>query len=53
MVNAYFYAAIHPDHRHFLRFAFEGTAYKYLVLPFGLSLAPRRCLRSGRKAFAY
>ncbi len=25
----------------FLRFAFEGVAYQYTVLPFGLSLAPR------------
>ncbi len=33
----------HPDsphHRRFLRFAFEGVAYQYMVLPFGLSLAP-------------
>ncbi len=34
----------HPDcphHQQFLRFAFEGVAYNYMVLPFGLSLAPR------------
>ena len=30
-----------PAPQQFLRFAFEGTAYEYLVLPFGLSLAPR------------
>ncbi len=30
-----------PHHRRFLRFAFEGVAYQYKVLPFGLSLAPR------------
>ncbi len=29
-----------PHHRRFLRFAFEGVAYQYKVLPFGLSLAP-------------
>ncbi len=28
-------------HRPFLRFAFEGWAYQYKVLPFGLSLSPR------------
>ncbi len=28
-------------HRQFLRFAFEGVAYQYKILPFGLSLAPR------------
>ncbi|XDV39639.1 hypothetical protein PO909_008842 [Leuciscus waleckii] len=28
-------------HRRYLRFAFEGQAYQYTVLPFGLSLAPR------------
>ncbi|KAI2664298.1 Transposon Ty3-G Gag-Pol polyprotein [Labeo rohita] len=32
---------IAPHHRRFLRFAFEGVAYQYTVLPFGLSLAPR------------
>ncbi len=32
---------IAPHHRRFLRFAFEGTAYQYSVLPFGLALAPR------------
>ncbi len=30
-----------PHHRPFLRFAFEGVAYQYTILPFGLSLAPR------------
>ncbi len=35
---------LHPDspnHRWFLRFAFNGVAYQYTALPFGLSLAPR------------
>ncbi len=39
----------HPDsphHRRFLRFAFEGVAYKHTVLPFRLSLAPCTFLRS-------
>ncbi|CAM4653335.1 unnamed protein product [Leuciscus chuanchicus] len=29
------------QHRPFLRFAFEGQAYQYAVLPFGLALSPR------------
>ncbi|MGH0135648.1 UNVERIFIED_CONTAM: hypothetical protein FKN15_044667 [Acipenser sinensis] len=32
---------IKPVHRRYLRFAFQGTAYEFCVLPFGISLAPR------------
>ncbi|XDV35164.1 hypothetical protein PO909_005166 [Leuciscus waleckii] len=39
--DAYFQIQITPRHRPFLRFAFDGRAYQYTVLPFGLSLAPR------------
>ncbi len=39
--DAYFHASILPRHRPFLRFAFEGRAWQYRVLPFGLSLSPR------------
>ncbi len=39
--DPYFHIQIAPHHRRFLRFAFEGVAYQYTVLPFGLSLAPR------------
>ena len=39
--DAYFQIQIASRHRRFLRFAFEGRAYQYTVLPFGLSLAPR------------
>ncbi len=39
--DAYFHVLILPCHRPFLRFAFEGRAYQYKVLPFGLSLSPR------------
>ena len=39
--DAYFHVPIHPSHWKYLRFAFEGEAYEYQVLPFGLSLAPR------------
>ncbi len=45
--DMYFYIQVAPYHRLFLRFAFEGVAYQYKVLPFGLSLAPRtftRCM---------
>ncbi len=45
--DAYFHIQVAPHHRRFLRFAFEGVAYQYKVLPFGLSLAPRtftRCM---------
>ncbi len=39
--DAYFHVSILPRHRSFLRFAFEGRAYQYKALPFGLSLSPR------------
>ncbi len=39
--DSYFHVAIFPRHRSVLRFAFEGRAYKYKVLPFGLYLSPR------------
>jgi hypothetical protein len=39
--DAYFHIQIAPHHRRFLRFAFEGVAYQFKVLPFGLALAPR------------
>ena len=52
LTDAYFHVAIHPDHRQFLRFAFEGTAYEYLVLPFGLSLAPRTFTKCVEAALA-
>ena len=47
--DAYFQIQIASRHRRFLRFAFEGQAYQYTVLPFGLSLAPRtfsKCMDS-------
>ena len=47
--DAYFHVPIHPEHRKYLRFAFQGQAYQFAVLPFGLSLAPRiftRCMRA-------
>ncbi len=47
--DAYFHIQRAPHHRRFLRFAFEGVAYQYKVLPFGLSLAPptfTRCINA-------
>ncbi len=45
--DAYFHIQVAPHHRRFLRFAFEGMAYQYKVLPFGLSLAPCTLTRCG------
>lgn len=39
--DAHYHVSILPHHRPFLRFTFEGCAYQYKVLPFGLSLFPR------------
>lgn len=39
--DAYFHVPIAGPHQQFLRFAFEGQAYQFRVLPFGISLAPR------------
>ena len=39
--DAYFHVPISRDHWPFLRFAFQGQAYQFKVLPFGLSLSPR------------
>ncbi len=43
--DAYFHIQVAPHHRWFLRFAFEGVACQYKVLPFGLSLAPSTIMR--------
>ena len=37
--DAYFHVA--PEHTRYLRFAYNGRAFEFLVLPFGLSTAPR------------
>ncbi len=39
--DPYFHVSILPTHRPFLWVAFEGWAYQYKVLPFGLSLLRR------------
>ncbi|KAI2657489.1 Transposon Ty3-G Gag-Pol polyprotein [Labeo rohita] len=47
-----FHVSILPRHRPFLRFAFEGPAYQYKVLPFGLSLSPRVFTKVAEAALA-
>lgn len=37
LADAYYHIRIYPPHRKFLRFAFQGVIYEYLVLPFGRS----------------
>ncbi len=46
--DAYFHVSILPRHRPFLRFASDGLAWQYRVLPFGLSLSPVSSRRSRR-----
>ena len=41
LTDAFQHIAIHATHRKFLRFAFGGTAYECLILPFDLALSPR------------
>ncbi|XP_034564504.1 uncharacterized protein LOC117830473 [Notolabrus celidotus] len=64
LADAYFHIAIYPSHRRFLRFAYQGKAYEYQVIPFGLALAPRvftKCVEaalsplrsSGIRIFSY
>ncbi|KAK7878584.1 hypothetical protein WMY93_030420 [Mugilogobius chulae] len=50
--DAYFHVPVVPHHRQFLRFAFEGQAFQFRVLPFGLSLAPRTFTRCVAAALA-
>ena len=38
--DAYFHLPIHHRFRRFLRFGWRGKIYEYLVLPFGLCVAP-------------
>ncbi|KAI2665956.1 Gag-Pol polyprotein [Labeo rohita] len=48
----YFYVSILPQHRLFLLFAFEGQAYQYKPLPFGLALSLRVFTKLAEGAFA-
>ena len=50
--DAYFHVPIYPSHRKYLRFAFQGKVYEYLVLPFGLRLSPRTFVKCTQAAIA-
>ena len=50
--DAYFHIPIYKNHRKFLRFFFQGNAYEYNVLPFGLSLSPRTFTKCMKAALA-
>ncbi|XP_024141773.2 uncharacterized protein LOC112154824 [Oryzias melastigma] len=50
--DAYFHIPIYPPHRKYLRFAFQGKTYEYVVLPFGLSLSPRVFVKCTEAAIA-
>ncbi len=39
--DAYFHIDTFPAHRKYLRFAYQGTEYEYMKIPFGLALATR------------
>lgn len=39
--DAYFHIDTFPAHRKYLRFAYQNTAYEYVKIPFGRSLALR------------
>ena len=43
--DAYFHIPVHPRHRRFLQFIWQGQAYRYRYLPFGLSSSPRTFTR--------
>ena len=51
--DAYFHVPVAPEHTRFLRFAYDGRAYEFLVLPFGLSTAPRVFTRIVRTIEAF
>ena len=38
--DAYFHVAVAPEYTRYLRFAYNGRAFEFLGLPFGLSTAP-------------
>ena len=51
--DAYLHVPIHPDHRKYLRFIFQGKHYQWKVLPFGISTAPWLFTRVTKPLVAY
>ena len=51
--DAYFTVPIHDDHSKFLRFYWHGLLYEFIVLPFGLTLAPRVFTKLMKPIIAY
>jgi hypothetical protein len=41
LTDAYLTVPIHPNSQKFLRFLWEGKAYQFITMPFGLNVAPR------------
>jgi hypothetical protein len=39
--DAYFHIPLHPSTRKYMRFWWKGRLFQFLVLPFGLSPAPK------------
>ena len=51
--NAYFHVALAPEHIRYLCFVYNGRVFKLLVLPSGLSMAPRVFTRIARVVEAF
>ena len=48
LTDAYFHVLIHPSCRKWLRFVWEGRAFQFRVLPFGLNASPAVFTRVSR-----
>ena len=51
--DAYLHVPVRPDHSQFLSFRYDGSSYRFTVLPFGLSTAPRTFTRLVRAVAAF
>ena len=50
--DAYYTVSVHPSHRKYLKFIWQGQLYQYKVLPNGLSTAPRLFTKLLKPVFA-